>query len=230
MALAWPTDLRPSLFELFLQHKTTIHVSPITGSQQVLRRQGEAWRLHMNIGPTAKAKAQRIDALLAKLKGAYETVNLWDFDREEPAGTNRDRDDIAETYFADVGPPTQTDFTDGTQFDGGDGTVTVWGGWAVGSESILTDGWYPSETVLKAGDYIGIGGKLYLVTDDVNSTAIGRATLSIAPRLKIAAAHLDVVTRTRPTAEMRLVDDGQPNRSVDPDGRYQFSLAFMEAQ
>jgi hypothetical protein len=59
-----------------------------------------------------------------------------------------------------------------------------------GSE-LITDGWTTSTTgILKAGDYIQIGGgaaaKLHKVLDDVNSNSSGEATLTLWPDLRSA--------------------------------------------
>jgi hypothetical protein len=225
VTIAWPTDLLPGKCTFFLEHNTAIFVSPITGSHPALSRSGARWNCAIEINPAPRAKAQRIDALLAKLKGAYNTVALWDFARPDPAGDNRDRGLIADTRFTDG-----TTFTDGTVFDGGAAGVTVWGGWDAGATMILTDGWWQSITgALLAGDYIGIGGFLYMLTDDLVSDSMGRAYLSIAPPLNADVAHLAVVTRSMPTTSFRLVDDGQPNRQSMPDGYYTYSLALTEA-
>jgi hypothetical protein len=68
------------------------------------------------------------------------------------------------------------------------GTPLVKGANQTGS-SLITDGWTTSTTgILKAGDYIQIGGgaaaKLHKVLDDVNSDSSGNATLTIWPDLR----------------------------------------------
>jgi hypothetical protein len=203
MTIAWPADLLPSQCEFFLQHNTTVFTSPLTRRQQVLRRQGEKWRCALKIGPTNRAKGQRIDALLAKLKGAYNTVALWDFARPTPSGDNR--------------------------LAGGVTDATVLGAHTAGATSIATTGWYPSITgILLAGDYIGIGGALYALTDDANSDGSNHATLLIAPPLKADAAGGSIITRTQPTTVFQLIDDTQPKREV-ADMLYTYALSFAEA-
>jgi hypothetical protein len=70
------------------------------------------------------------------------------------------------------------------------GTPLVKGASQTGSE-LITDGWTTSTTgILKAGDYIQIGGgaaaKLHKVLDDVNSNSSGEATLTLWPDLRSA--------------------------------------------
>ncbi len=222
----WPTDILPASCEFFLQYNTTIFSSPITRSQQALRRQGEMWRCAITLGPKDSAAGRRLDALLIKLRGAYETVNLCDFARPEPAGDGRDRAAVGETRFTD-----NTTFSDDTVFIGGPSVVAVVGDHAMGATEIVTDGWVGGVTgILLAGDYVGIDSRLYMVTDDADSSGMGRATLAIAPSLRAAVADGALINRTRPTAAFRLVDDGQPNRRVEPGLKYTFNLSFVEAQ
>lgn len=225
MPLTWPANFRPVSSEFFLEHNTTIFASPITRSQQVLRRQGERWRFAFELQPMYRRDGQALDALLAKLKGAYETVLLWNFERPYPLGDNRDRSSIEETFFDD-----DTGFDDGTGFSGGDAEVVVSGAHAMGATEIDTMGWLREISgILLAGDYIGIDGRLYMLTDDADSDDENHAVLKIAPPLKAAVEDGAVVTRARPTAEFRLIDDGQPNRRV-AGLIYSFSLKFVEAQ
>jgi len=70
------------------------------------------------------------------------------------------------------------------------GTPLVNGASQTGNE-LVTDGWTTSTTgILKAGDYIQLGGgasaKLHKVLDDVNSDSSGNATITIWPDLRSA--------------------------------------------
>lgn len=56
--------------------------------------------------------------------------------------------------------------------------------------TLATNGWTASVTgILKAGDYIQVGLRLYQVTQDVDSDSTGAATLSIWPSLREAPAN-----------------------------------------
>lgn len=226
----WPTDLVPVSCEFFLQFNTTKFSSPITRGSQVLRRQGEAWRCAIKTRPLLRAETQAMDARLAKLKGAFGTIKLYDFSRPEPLGSNLTQSELPNTRFEDSGSPlVRTEFSDGTEFSGGDDVVQVWGAHLFGATQVFTRQWLPStDGLLLAGDYVGIDERLYILTEDVNSDASGRATMSIAPPLKAQVASLTEVVRVRPTANFRLIDDMQPNR--DAGFLTEFHLSFEEAQ
>ncbi len=50
-------------------------------------------------------------------------------------------------------------------------------------DSIVTDGWDLSETVLLQGDHISIASYLYIVTADVTSDGSGNATIPVFPSI-----------------------------------------------
>lgn len=226
----WPIDLQPNRCEFLLRHNTTIFQSPITRSQQALRRQGEQWVCTAGFR-FSRNNAQRMDALLAKLRGAFGTIRIWDWAREEPLGPNLDRSTVPDTRFADVGPPTTTTFTDGTVFSAGSSDVVVFVGQSVGSTVVSSDGWFHDMTVLKAGDYVGLAGYLYMLTEDLVSDSVGQANMQIEPGLRADVAGGTPIVRIRPSVEVRLVDDDQPNRGTNYDkGSYDYTLSFVEAR
>jgi len=84
------------------------------------------------------------------------------------------------------------------------GTPLVKGAAQTGS-SLVTDGWTAGVTgILKTGDFIGVGGFLYMVTADANSDGTGNATLSIKPQIRTAPSDNAPITTTNPTTTMRL--------------------------
>jgi len=88
----------------------------------------------------------------------------------------------------------------------GNGTPLVAGGSQTGT-SINTDGWANSETVLKAGDMIGIGGELKMVTADVTSNGSGEATISFEPAIRTSPSDNSAVDITAPTALFILTEN-----------------------
>jgi hypothetical protein len=73
------------------------------------------------------------------------------------------------------------------------GTPLVNGAHATVVNSLVTDGWTPSQTgILKAGDYLQLGSgatsRLYKNLSDVNSDGSGNAVFDIWPGLRSAAA------------------------------------------
>lgn len=88
----------------------------------------------------------------------------------------------------------------------GNGTPLVAGADQTGS-SITTDGWANSETVLKAGDMIGIGGELKMVTADVTSNGSGEATINFEPAIRTSPSDNSAVDITAPTALFMLSEN-----------------------
>jgi hypothetical protein len=202
MSVAWPVDLRPSRCEFNCRFKNNRLSSPITGSEQTLRLQDERWRCALDLTPMRKAEGRRIDALLAKIKGAGGTVDLWDFARPTPAGDNR--------------------------LKGGVADVTLVGAHPAGATSLLTTGWRAiTAGILLEGDYVGGGGRVYMLTDPADSDGSNRATLLISPRLKADLPDGTVITRTMPAEAFHLIDDTQPGRQVKPGLAYSYNLNFI---
>lgn len=88
----------------------------------------------------------------------------------------------------------------------GNGTPLVNGASQVG-EGIITDGWAASETVLKAGDMIGIGGELKMVTADVTTNGSGEATISFEPAIRTSPADNSAIDITAPTTLFILTEN-----------------------
>lgn len=98
-----------------------------------------------------------------------------------------------------------------------------------GNTSITVDGLPISQTHLLAGDYIGIGGKLYRLTADVASDTGGEGTLQLNRGLVADAADNAAVTTDAPTCEMILKDNQQTARAVDGNKVYSYRLSFVES-
>jgi len=87
----------------------------------------------------------------------------------------------------------------------------------------------PDTAPLDAGDYIEVGGWLYMLIDDAEADGNGRAALSIAPRVRADTAADTLIVRHRPKSPMMLSDDDQPNRSIQVGTVYHYTLSFVEA-
>ena len=111
------------------------------------------------------------------------------------------------------------------------GTVLVNGAGQTGNY-INVDGVGATVTgAFKAGDYITIQDRLYMVTDDANSNGSGEATLYIEPALRsgiLAIADDATVLYTNTTALMRL-DSNEQNWDTDHISKYGISFSFSEA-
>ena len=81
---------------------------------------------------------------------------------------------------------------------------------------------------LLRGDPIGIGGYLYLVTDDA-TPAGGVATVNIAPQLRVSAAINDAVVWDRPTGSFMVLSAPDVPFIGSRDGHPRFTVQLMEA-
>jgi len=93
------------------------------------------------------------------------------------------------------------------------GTPLVNGASQTGSD-LITDGWTPNTTgILKAGDYIQLGGGasalLHKVLDDVNSDGSGNATLTLWPDLRTAPSDNAAIVVSAPKGVFRLTANQQ---------------------
>jgi hypothetical protein len=70
-----------------------------------------------------------------------------------------------------------------------------------------TKSWPVSTLVLRAGDYLAVGGELKIVTADVSSSAGGLATVPVAPPFRNAPANNAAITLNKPRATMMLTAD-----------------------
>ena len=213
---AWPEVLRPSRLVFYLQHNTTRFVSPVTRATQVLRREGARWVAEASFDPLSPTRAGLLEGLLAALAGSLNTVRIWDWRREYRTGDPRSQGQVPSGpySFSDA-----TLFTDDTGLVVGSGTPALAAGAPRGALSIQTAGWWPGAVALGAGDYLGLGGRLYMATEAVTASGAGTATIPIAPPLRAAAALAEPLVLSRPTVAMRLVSDDEAANPTRP-GRF----------
>lgn len=96
-------------------------------------------------------------------------------------------------------------------------------------KTLITDGWTISQTgILKQGDYIQIGDRLYMVTVDANSDGSGNATLDIWPRLRESPADNAAIITTNCKGLFRLASNEMP-WDVNPKPIFELSFSAVEA-
>lgn len=200
MPTTWPTDLNPYRCDLLFLNNTTVFESPLTRTRQTLRRLGARWVLDGS-WHVARDKAQRIDALLDAVQGAYGSFYLYDFTHPLP-------------YNGDPG-----------------GSPRVTTAYASGTTSISVTGLPASQTWIKAGDLFELQQYVYRVTADItaNGSGVGTATLNRGLVETLTGSPTSYpITFTRPRIEMRLRDDDQPRRGKSYNSLYEYSLSFIE--
>lgn len=97
--------------------------------------------------------------------------------------------------------------------------------------SILTRGWTPSVTVLKAGDFLKFGShsKIYLCREDVASDSQSRATIPIEPAVQLSGglANFDQITTHNIPFTVALTNDSQ-EISLGLASVFELSVSLME--
>jgi len=98
--------------------------------------------------------------------------------------------------------------------------------------SLVTDGWTNSTTgILKRGDKIQIGSRLYAVmgTSDVDSDGSGNATIDIWPRLRESPADNENIITVEAAGVFRLANNLNNFWSADETKTYDISFDCVEA-
>lgn len=103
------------------------------------------------------------------------------------------------------------------------GTMMVDGSVAQGASAIPVDGISPSTGTLLAGDMLGVGGRLFMVADDVTASG-GGATVQVVNRVRTALTDNALVTWDKPTALFRLLSAGEVQYEPGAIGTTQFDF------
>ena len=102
---------------------------------------------------------------------------------------------------------------------------------AVGTETILSDGFSQSTNLLRAGDLIKFAGhsKVYMITADVDEDGAGttRGQLPISPPLVASVANNESITVNKPSFTVYLEND-EIMYSTDASGFYNISFDVRE--
>lgn len=194
--------INPSSFEWQLISNTQAFTSPLVGATQTVEMAGARWYGVARWEVLTEAQWRDLEGWLAQLAGAAGRFYMGPFHAAMPRGV-------------------------------GTGTPLVNGTGQTG-RTLITDGWTPSQTgILKRGDYLhfdsGLGRELKIVTADVNSDALGQATLSIMPPIRTAPADNAAITIQSPNCIMRVKDDAQGKNMVTPPLTGGMEIEFVEA-
>ncbi|SPR97346.1 hypothetical protein [Cupriavidus taiwanensis] len=189
----WPMDLTPSKATWGLQSNTESFVSPLNRSVQTVERPGARWKATLEFPHMGPDKRRRLEGFLAGLGGMAGRFFLWP--HSSP---------VADIAAAPVDATMALDFL--AQSFQVISSVVVNGG-LVDFKFLPTKYWPANTLVMKAGEYLGAGGELKMVTADVVSDANGQALIPIAPPFRAAPANLSMVTLNRPKATMMLSAD-----------------------
>jgi hypothetical protein len=109
------------------------------------------------------------------------------------------------------------------------GTPIVNGAGQTGT-SLITSGWTINITnILKAGDYFQVGTELKQMTQDVNSSGAGAATLVFEPPLRNAPSNGAPIITINPVCIMMLNSDEQAAWDIDTALHYGMTFSAIES-
>jgi hypothetical protein len=215
--LDFPEDIAPVQVGQFdLLDPSATYQDPRTMSALRQKRSTARWAVSFTWQNLTPTKWKRLMALRAKLKGSVNSVRLFDYSDIGANGT------LGNNLFDDDEP-----FDDGFGFD--DDVAVVLGNTLAGSESILIiAAQSPKNTVLVSGDKIGTpNDRLYLVLDDADTDALGRASVSISPPLLEDLADGTPIVTYRPTERFFMTAGTEPiPRSLEKLGNV--TIAFTQ--
>jgi hypothetical protein len=183
---------------LSLQPLTQTFESPLNRVTQTYELPGARWYFTATWQNLKEADARAFKAWLAKLRGAAGRFYASDLTHKTPSGVA--------TGSGLVNGANQT----------GKSIVTSWSG------ATSVNNW------LLAGDYIGIGNELKIVTATANVDGSHLCTITFEPPLRSSPADNSAIVIAAPTAIFRLNDDKQDAANIDPDRHPTITIAATE--
>ena len=79
--LTWPEDIRPALFDWYLNSNSVAFTSPFNGSGQTASYPGSSWEATMTLDRLNDWESRMVEVLIVKLDGMSGRVLLQDFGR-----------------------------------------------------------------------------------------------------------------------------------------------------
>ena len=154
----------------------------------------------------------------------------WSFDVEFATHIDAKARTMAGFFVGLRGPVTTFLFRDPSIVQTVVGTPRVSGA-AQAGRMLVTSGWVPSSTVMRAGEFIQLGSgdtaRLHQVLADSVSNGAGVATLLIWPKLRTSPVNGSAVVVDKPAALVRLVRPFAT--TIVRPVKAQFSVQMVEA-
>lgn len=153
--LAFPNSLvSTATYQFSIDNADGRNPSPNTYQEQVITHGGERIRLTFSWAPLSLAQFRDIWGFIVSLDGAVGSFTWGE----------------ALEMKTPAGPATGTPLVNGVNQVG---------------KVLITDGWTHSVTgILKRGDWIGVSGSAYWVTQDANSDSSGNCSINIWPNIR----------------------------------------------
>lgn len=170
--IVWPADIRPKSQMFYLQPHVGGAESPITRTRKVYGLSAPRWITKLSFERRAWGRGREaeisglLDALVAKMEGGLNRVQLWDFRREFSL---RPQPIVASPTLQAV---------------------------PAGATVVQIAGFAPYSTVFLPGDYIGGDGRPHMVTERAIAGPDGVVSASVRPPFANGAAQsLAVLSR-----------------------------------
>jgi hypothetical protein len=153
-----------------------VTASPFGGSEQVVDMLNDRWMMTLEVGSRDPNVAASIEAFINSMRGQVNTAQLHHYARPTPIGTLRGTLTLAATALI------------------GASTLSVTGGAGQAAKTLL------------AGDMLGVGGLLMMVSDDCTANGSGVISVPITNRVRVQQTSGASVTWDKPKAKFRLLD------------------------
>lgn len=175
-------------------------------------------------------KLAKLRYWLENLEGYAGSVQIWNFASPYPWGLNVSvgggDTKLFWSYLATRSPFSYTGFPSHWNYAGPFPLVATAA--SIGATSIALKSLDPSKIVALQGQYIQIGRRIYIVSENVSSNGSGNATVTFFPPL-IAAAAVDAEVRLVEAAcEMELADQNFKASARADSGLHAVSATFVE--
>jgi hypothetical protein len=197
--LTLPTSLGIERFSWTNFNVVGMTRSPFTFATQAQQHQGQLWSAEVGVG--VATERTKVEPWMAFLTSLMGTYGT--FLMGDPMGRTA------------MGVATGTPLVNGAGQTG---------------NTLATDGWSINTTnILKKGDYIQVGQRLYKVLSDHNTNASGQTTLDIWPRLRESPADNAAIITSNTVGLFRLADSEVKIHELDRELIYSISFAAVEA-
>jgi len=188
MSGTFPITPKPKSSDLISEEKTVVSIA-VSGKKQSRIIGGHMWTIKLTFPQMLRATFAPIFAFVAGQRGQSESFQI-----------------ALEQFNTPQGVATGTPLVDGVH--------------AVGDNTILCDAFTASTTdIMKAGDIVKFAShtKVYMLTADSDSVALGATTLNIVPPLIEALADNEAVTVSSVQFTVSLDNSVQEWKTTNPN-------------
>lgn len=194
-----PDDLYPDSCDVDIVYNNQSIRSPYNNKEQIIRRGGEHWVVRLTYSDLEQDQARKLFGTLAGLEGIVGTLRVKDY----AFNTN------SKTYIPGYHIPFLVEGSDNY------------------GNTCAFKGPRHNGIALHTGDYINIGGRLHVLTEDAPADDTGRGVFKFSPRMITIPQHGQEISVTDFSILCRFKDDDQLSRG-SKNMTNKFSFDFVE--